>query len=225
MFLITKNCSKYGHPEFAIECCDSVPEQDVWDFISYLEDSVRKGKVYKNGDTFTVGWMLAMIFEVQAGVLGILEPDMKSLPIEWVVGITETLRHFRIQKETVKSVMSLNFLDMPSIEENVYVGIDCEDDSMPLFLERADHKDGHSGWLVGKLDSQLDYSVVDNRHDLLLYTIAIELPFVIKYLALPPGTRVESSPGKIQISLNGTLLPIKPRSYLDIVARSIEDYR
>lgn len=215
MEMKTTKCSTYGRPEFLIRCDDSIPEQDVEWLVALLEGSVREGVVYESGELVQVGWMLNMLSEVERGTLLLMEPDMRSLPIEWANGVTETLRHLRLQKDTAESVGLGRLMQIPTIRESGLLGIDVDANTEGVILERGDAADADSGWFVGRLPSRLDYNDSENLRRVSLYEAATLCPRIVMFMSLPVGTRVEYSPGRVSISREGSTIVPQAGSFLE----------
>lgn len=122
--LRTTGCRRYSHPEFQIAYDPSVVvvEKDVESIIRWLEESIAEGVKYADGQTCQVGWAITEVRAHASGDLTLWEPDMESMPIRWVEGLTSTLTHLRVQKDTVESVLGRDDLSFPSLLQS---GVIC----------------------------------------------------------------------------------------------------
>jgi hypothetical protein len=210
----TTACQANGHPEFEIEY-DSEYALDIdadW-LLSFVVEQVRHGTQYLPGQTIQIGWMTVRI-EKTGDKLVILEPEMGSLPIRFQKGVTNTLRHLRLQKSAAESVGLETSLDFPSVLQS---GIAClkHEDSVDFVMDRALPQDGRdSGWFVGCTDRTHDHNDPANLRRASLYEIACAKPECIPFLALPQGSFVLHEQKTIKITYQQTRLDIKPNSYL-----------
>ncbi len=149
MNIITTKCSQSGKPEFLISCDDAIPRDDVDWLISFLERSVRDGAVYESDQLIQIGWMINTLSMGNDGLLSISEPDLRSLPIKWKSGVTETLRHLRLQKDTADSLGLSAYVQIPSIRESAIVATDVDAKKARFIFERAECTSSDSGWFIG----------------------------------------------------------------------------
>lgn len=217
MLIITDKCSEYGHPEFFVYCEDFIPESDVKHFTSWLERAVSAGEVFKPNEILQTGWMINTFFETDDGSLALLEPDMKSFPIAWVPGVTQTLRHMRLQRDLLVSVLPFDDFNIPDIRQCAIVAEDLGEDTKDFYLERTDPKAKTSGWFIGNLNSQINYEDSNNVRLDSLYAVAIKFPQLIMYFGLPAGIRVEIVASTISILRNGSKLEPLPDSFLEMI--------
>jgi hypothetical protein len=211
MILRTDKCSERGHAEFSIsyDSGQIVNEDAIW-LISYLENAVISGTVFRVGETIQIGWMVNEIAK-QADGLTLLEPDFSGVPITWRKSVDTTLAHLRLQKSVAESV-ALG-VQMPSICESAIV---CErfPDSKQLLLTRDEPQGNDSGWFLGCSDSSHDHNNPKVLRRISLYEAVTKRRDVVEYIALPSGIRiVTGSPP--QISLKDQVLQIVADSYLD----------
>jgi hypothetical protein len=194
-----------------------MPESDLNHFTSWLEKAVSNGEVFKPGEILHTGWMHNTFFEMDDGSLAILEPDMISFPINWTVGVTQTLRHMRLHRDLVVSVLPVEDLDIPDIERDVVIADDIRKDTTEFLLERKAYDRSSSGWFVGNLNSRIDRNDPQRVHVVPLFAVAIEIPDLIMYFGLPTGTRVEIAGSSISIFRNGSKLEPAPDSFLKMI--------
>src|SRR5438093_1532738 len=98
MRVSTTRCGKLGHPEFILEADESaVPDVYLKGMAETMEGMVANGSIFRPGQTLQVACMITQVRPHGAAHLTLFEPDMKIVPIEWVPGITETLRQKMVQ--------------------------------------------------------------------------------------------------------------------------------
>ncbi len=214
MEMRTTRCSAWNHREFRLEFDSHIPQVDVRMLVSFLEESVQAGTRYKEGETIDFGSMILRV--AAAGDLFELEePDLLGIPISWTVGVTQSLRLLRLQKDIAESVGLGDDLDFPSIRHSLLVGGDLAEGLDTLVLERTEPANSDSGWFVGSLDGELDYNDAANLRRISVYQGILSWPRIAGFLALPAGSRVEAS-SRLQISRNGLLLEVSRGSFLDV---------
>lgn len=179
----TRSCGRYGHPEFVVEVGD-VPQVDATWLIGYLEDAVAEGTVFAPGETIQIGWMITRIEVAPAGRLTLYEPDLRSLPVRFVPGTAATLRHLRAQRNLADAYGLGEVLRFPSIADSA-IACTHYDHGHDWVLSRVEPE-----WFVGcALDSH-DHDDPSSLARISLYQIAMRVPEIIEYLALPPGSEV-----------------------------------
>jgi hypothetical protein len=210
----TRHCSEHCQPEFLIQCDDSIPGQDVEWLIGVLENGVRGGAVYNQGDLVQIGWMLNRLSK-KANAFLLSEPDMQTFPVKWTKGVTGTLRQLRLQKDTADSLGLTGSIQFPTMQDSAIIGVDVDFETEELILSRAEAQDSDSGWFIGSLTSELDYNDSDHLLRVSLYETAIQFPRIVMMLALPPGMTVECSKDSDSFSLDGETIKPTAKSFLD----------
>jgi len=203
---------KYGQPEIVVRVSDSaIPEQDIKTILEGFEEEVSKGVKYNVGESLQLGFMLNQFSGLKDGRLILEEPDMKSLPIKFIASMNYTFKTLRQQKDVVESIETNVDLAFPTLREAIAVHKNYKT-SKAIVLERVSPEGSQSGWWV---HDQSD-SNPDNYALTSLYQFALDRPDLVKYLALPIGSKVFDIKGaKIQISLNDQNLAIKKGSFID----------
>lgn len=210
----TLNCTSFGHPEFRILCERSVPQEDVDWLAEHLEGAVRAGARFRPGEHIQIGWMLNRLSEFGDGTLLLMEPDMRSVPVEWQAGATQTLLQLRMQKDAAESLGLGSLMQFPTIQESAILGMDVSVDTDELIVERTPAQGPDSGWFVGSLRSQLNYNDPENLRRVSLYEAAILCPAIIMFLAMPAGTTVRLSESAVSIARGGVDVAPSPDSFL-----------
>lgn len=214
----TSKCSGYRQAELVIRCDDSIPKQDVEWLIDWFENSVGDGERYSDGELVQIGWMLNLLSAMDDGRLLLREPDMQAIPIEWTDGVTETLRHLRLQKDTAESLGLGSDLQFPTIRHSAILGVDVDWNTHAFILERVAATAMDSGWFVGRLGSSLDYNDPENLHRVSLYEAVVRCPNIVMFMSLPFGIKVEYSDENIAVWLDGRLVTPSANSYLGRLA-------
>lgn len=217
----TTKCRTFQHPEFIILFDSAIPQPDIDALASFLEQSVKEGAQYVDGELIAFGSMLLRIDSVN-GSLVLQEPDLISLPITWTLGVTRSIKLLRLQKDIAASVGLDDEIDPPSIQASLLVGTDLAQQSSGLVLDRMKPVDSDSGWFVGRGDSVLDYNDEAHLNRISVYQAILNWPQISGFLALPPGCRVEISAGNSLFERNGKPLSVKKGSFVDILANETQ---
>jgi hypothetical protein len=207
----TTNCSNYQHPEFLLVFDSLVPQCDIDVLASFLEKSVEQGTQYDDGDTIAFGSMLFLVASVD-NLLILHEPDLQSLPIAWKLGITQSMKLLRLQKDVVESVGLEDEIDSPSIRSSLLIGTDLTDEGKKFILERITPVDSDSGWFIGRPDSMLDYNNEVNLNRISIYQAIMNWPQIAPFLALPAGCRIDVSEANSIFTRNGKSVAIHKTS-------------
>lgn len=207
------NCPLLGQPEFRI-CwtSPSIPIEDVEWLKGHLEERVRAGEIFKNGDSFQIGWMVARIREGEAGTLEFEEPTFDSMPIRWERTLDRSLRDLRRQKDVVESFQPILELAYPSMLQAAKV---CKGHSRggPVIIERGQPHQRFSGWFL--TCAAEGHSHEPAALDLMsLYEAAMKRPDLVPYFALPPGCAGRIAQGDIELYRHDTKLTVRSGSYL-----------
>lgn len=225
---VTIDCSEYNHPDFRFVVDSGILQVDVDIFASFLEESVREGTRYADGELIQFGSMLLRLV-TSDGFLTLQEPDLRTMPISWTdgktdpvtwtEGVTNSLTLLRLQKDTGESLGFEDELDFPSIASSIVVGADWTEGLDSLFLDRTESEGEHSGWFVGRPDGEMDYDDADNLQPISLYQAILEAPHIAGYLAMPTGCRVLMSGQSLTFWYDGRPLKIVKGSFLDDARR------
>jgi hypothetical protein len=90
LLITTTKCHDYGHPELTL-ALDST--------------GVRLQARFQPGQSLQIGWGVVWFVALPNKTLGFEEPDMKSMPLVRQPGLTNSLRHLRLHKDTLESVL------------------------------------------------------------------------------------------------------------------------
>jgi hypothetical protein len=105
MKAITTRCHQRRNPELVLEAGEAhVPKTCLDHLVHTVEDMVDGGSVFRPGQTFQVGWMLTRVATSEDETrMTLHEPDLRSMPIQWMPGVTYTLRTLMLQLLTLDS--------------------------------------------------------------------------------------------------------------------------
>jgi len=203
--------AKFNHPEIVVRISmKSIPSGDVKTILDGFENQIASGVEYKSGDRLQLGFMINRFRELDDGRLLLEEPDMQAMPIEFTPILNSTFKYLRQQKDVVESIDDSLYLNFPIISQAIAVHKNYQS-SDSLLLERIEPENSQSGWWVHvKGDSNSEnYSLTS------LYQFAIDRPDLVKYLALPVGSKIFNIKGnEITIELNGVQTEFKQGSYV-----------
>lgn len=213
--ILTTKCRSYGHPELALSFDQTkLLERDAESFASSLEHMVESGSRFQPGQTIQIGWSIAWCVSQPNGILGFEEPDMKSMPMAKQIGLTDSLRHVRLQKDTLESVLSVDALLFPSLQQSCLVCTRLSN-SGKFFMDRSEPRGADSGWFIGCVIDGHNHNDVSNLKKVSLYEAAVTLcPGMLPYLAFPPKTVInfDESPS---FSVDGKPVEVRRGSFLD----------
>jgi hypothetical protein len=211
----TTKCENFNHPEFEI-CYDSdlIIKPDVEWLIEFLENQVRLGEVFEDNDTIQIGWMLSLLKRNNKGIFEILEPDMQSLPIQWIKSVNTTLRHLRLQKDTAESLKLDHMIEFANIRSSAIVGKYFET-SKTIVMERTVEEGNDSGWFIGSAEHDIDYNDQKNLSQISLYELGCQRPDIVMYLALPPNINIIAGENLLEVKFQGEKIFPYPQSFLD----------
>jgi hypothetical protein len=217
MLVSTTRCQDYGHAEFALEVDDSaVPHQHFARVIQTIEGMVAQGSVFAPGETFQIGWMTTQVQRYDEDRLTLFEPDMRSMPIVFVPGVTATLRQMMLQLFLIDSVaVPRHDMDIPNICQSA---VACTKLGAATGLILSRDKVLHandSGWFIGCHDEDHDHNSNANLICVSLYEAFLKQKPIQGWMAFPVGTLVALQDGEPpMVFKDGTKLAILPDSYL-----------
>jgi hypothetical protein len=218
MILSTSKCGRHQHPEFVLEAGEScLPEVHLRDLVQTIEEMVAQGSVFKPGDTMRIGWISALVQPYDASRLTLHEPDMQSIPVQWVPGVTESLRHRMVQVYTLDSFSLRQEMNMPSFRHTLLV---CTAFAEPGFFMRrtspSEKNKADTGWFVGCLNDGHDHNSRENLRCISLYEAFIKQRGIQNFVVFPIGSMimVDAQRG-LSVWKNDAALSILPGSFLD----------
>lgn len=217
MLITTHNCSRHGHPEFGLHCADEVAFDAPW-LVTWLEEQVASGVVFRPGESLQVGWSTLLVGTATDGLLTLNELDLSGVPGQFDRSVTRTLLCMRKQKSVLESFgieprMDFPLLQMSAIKCNRYAS------SKGTMLSRSSPINASdSGWFFGCLDGSHDHNLPADLMFGSLYEIACQKPAAIEFLAMPVGSllRMDERGALLAAYLDEEKeLSIRPGSYLD----------
>ncbi|MEM5342432.1 immunity protein Imm33 domain-containing protein [Paraburkholderia azotifigens] len=179
-----------AHPNIVVSLL-SGPSLGAHTILSYFEDEVRKGKVFRAGETVQMGWLMLMLKATDAGELEVWEPRFGAIPIVWERGASRTYRQLIVQKSVAEQLgVEPSF---PSLVQSAVVSPNFET-SRDLLMSREPSTGTDSGWLFAA-----DSNESEGGRLVSLFEIASKRPEVIPFLALPPSASVVLKDGRVTI--------------------------
>jgi len=216
MTLTTTKCGHFGHPEFLLEVDEKiVPDLYLKEAAATVESMVAEGSVFRPKQTFQIGWMITKIDSYDASHLTLIEPDMKTFPISWVAGISQTLRHKMVQVFMLDSVSLRHEMLIPNICQSL---IACTRYTEPsFFMSRSNStNERDSGWFVGCLDRHHDHNDIANLRCISLYEAYLHQKGIHGFAMFPIDSMiVVDERNGLTIMKNDTELQIEGGSFLD----------
>ncbi|MFI5456913.1 MAG: hypothetical protein ACHRXM_15820 [Isosphaerales bacterium] len=216
MIISTTKCEQLGHPEFVLEAdVSTVPDIYIRETVETVERMVADGSVFRPGETFQIGWMLTRVQEQGPTHLTLEEPDMRSLPIRWIPGVTHTLRQKMVQVFMLDSVSLRHEMQIPSIRQSL---ITCTRfAASDFFMTRSEGtNERDSGWFVGCLDEVHDHNDPGNLCCVSLYEAYLGQKGIQGFVTFPVGaTVVVDRKNGVTILNQGEPLGIVRGSFLD----------
>lgn len=216
MVITTTKCSQFKHPEFVLEADEAhVPDVYLKEVVQTLEGMVADGSVFRPGQTVQVGWMVTQVHAHSASHMTLFEPDMRAVPIQWVPGITETLRQMMLQLFMLDSVSLRSQMVMPTVQQSL---IACTRYSeADFFMTRSKgNSDRDSGWFIGCLDETHDHNDPANLRCVSLYEAYLHQRGLQGFISFPLETMlVMDQRNGMKLFKDGEELIIKPGTFLD----------
>jgi hypothetical protein len=216
MVITTQNCARFRHPEFTLEADTShIPEQYLQDTANIVEGMIAKGSIFRPGQTFQIGWMITQVQSHASGLLTLAEPDMRTFPVKWVPGITQTLRQTILQLFLLDSASFRKDVKMTTILQSAIV---CSHyTARDFFMTRSDaSNENDSGWFIGCLNRKHDHHAPSNLKRLSLYDVFLHQRAIHGFMSFPVGSMIILDKRRgMRIVRDGTEVPIEPGSLLD----------
>lgn len=217
----TSRCHERNHAEFSLRVMtDGIADSHIESMLVGIESMVQTGSVFRAGQTFQYGWMLTLVQELGDGLLTLHEPDMRSMPINFVPGVTETIRHMMLQLFTLDSfAIGREQMDIPTVCQS---GIACNRYKIGegFIMERATPSDDNdSGWFVGCNNSDCDHNDASNLQRLSLFEVFLARPEIRDWVSFPIGTLVQRHGKDLSVYQDGRPLEIVVDSFVDQALR------
>lgn len=213
----TSRCHERSHPEFSLLVeRDGVADSHLKSLLAGIESMVHAGSVFCAGQNFQHGWMLTLVQEFGDGSLTLHEPDMLSMPIKFVPGVTETVRHAMLQLFALDSFsISREQMEIPTIVQS---GIACNRFAIGdgFTVDRVTPSDDNdSGWFVGCAETECNHNDADNLQRLSLFQLFLGRPEIRDWVTFPAGSQVQHRGRDLSVFRDGQPLQIVPGSFID----------
>jgi len=121
LLITTTKCRDHDHSELALAYDAPLLEADARSFAGVLEHMVQSGSRFQPGQSLQIGWSMAWLVSHPNQILGFEEPDMTSMPLVRQPGLTHSLRHLRLHKDTLESVLNRDVLSFPSLQQTCLI--------------------------------------------------------------------------------------------------------
>ncbi|MDP2273411.1 MAG: hypothetical protein Q8N23_02450 [Archangium sp.] len=218
----TTQCAAFDHAEFTLRFLRDVPVPDLEKMlIGYFENAVATGTRFKPGQTVQLGWATLRLTQRDDGTLGVLEPDLKH-ELKWIESVDQSLLETWRQKEVLASLGLLEKADYPRQALQAVVCSRTWDAPAFMMGRTEPSAPTDSGWFVGCMDDAHDHQSPEALSVVPLIEIAVKVPPLTQFFAMPQGTDVVvSGPGRIRARIFVEGEELKPRegSYLDALNR------
>lgn len=214
----TQRCHEHNHPEIRIQVEVVIPDEDCEWFLNTLENMVANGSKFEDNQTLQLGWGLVKFVATQgdAGVeiLEIHEPDVQQIPLNFVAGVTVTLRYIRAQKDVLDSLAVEAELDFPNLISAIVVHKNYQDITSINLLRESKQEQLSGWWLFDMTEPEKTHENEDFK-PISIYELAINRPDLVQYLALPVGAVVSLRKDEpIRVFREDEELSIREESYL-----------
>jgi hypothetical protein len=219
----TTACAALGHPEFTLRFAREVPVPGLERMLlGFFEGAVQRGTVFKPGQTVQLGWATLRLTQRDDGTLGVLEPDLKH-ELKWVESVDQSLFETWRQKEVLESLGLSERADFPRQGQQAIVCSEVWESTSFILGRTAPSTPTDSGWFVGCADEGHDHQHEEALKVIPLIELAVRLPPLAQFLALPVGSDViASGPGRIHARVFVDELERAPAagSYLEALNQS-----
>lgn len=208
----SKNAHRYNHPEIVIQFENTaVSENDARVILDGLMSEVSKGVKYKDGETLLLGGMINKFSKIDDKHIQLLEPDMVSMPIKYIPGLTKSLIQLKLQKSVVSSFKGDLDLDHPPIASALHLPSDYKS-LKSLVLRRTAAKGRDTGWRMFHSNPKKNKA---GHMWISVYELSLHRPELIKFLALPVNSLFLIENGKfIQGNIDGKKMVVKRGSFV-----------
>ena len=218
----TSACTAHQHPEFTLRFLRDVPVPGLEKLLlGYFENAVASGTKFKAGQTVQLGWATLRLTQREDGTFGVLEPDLKT-ELKWIESVDQSLLETWRQKEVLESV---GLLEQASYPRQALQAVVCSRvwDAAAFMMGRtAASAPTDSGWFVGCMDEAHDHQTPDALSVVPLIEIAVKVPPLTQFFALPEGSDVVvTGPGRVRarVFFEGKELQPRESSYLSALNR------
>jgi hypothetical protein len=193
----TTSCHKFGQHEIIMGVEKSADLDPKW-LVEYFESSTAQGRRFQPNETVQIGWMLVLLKETESGDLDLWEPQFDSIPISWIKGVNNTLRHLVLQR-SVADLFKVNPV-YPSIRDAGWASkaFMASAHSAAFAMHRDVPQGNDSGWRISNVSKDHNDGGLRSLFELSFYNMDI-----VPFLALPPGASVTRDNREIVVTLSG----------------------
>jgi hypothetical protein len=192
--------TKIGHPQIIISLDDNSEINPDW-LLGYFEQSVKAGAHFDADATIQIGWMLTILKRNQSDDLELWEPDFDGIPIRWIRGANNTVRHLVLQK-SIADLAGCE-LESPSLRQAGIVTQSFSDDPAEFVMTR-EISGGDSGWAFRRDGEEILKTTPCEFKS--LYEISLICTNIIPFLGLPSGSNVRRTKRETTLDLAGKII-------------------
>ncbi|WP_420957397.1 immunity protein Imm33 domain-containing protein [Burkholderia gladioli] len=188
---------KVGHSNFIVSA-DEAYDSIVDSLFEYLEGEIKSGKTFGADQTIQFGWMILMLKGDGRGDLEVWEPDFSAMPINWEFSLNKTFRDLYLQRELCAQAGLEP--DFPSLLQRGIISPVLDPDK-GFIMNRETPQNGESGWFFLGCEDQGDKGRFCS-----LFEVAMNVPWVTPFLALPPGVTVACNSSAMEIRMGSRVI-------------------
>ena len=199
----TSRCALYGHKEIelAVDASDEQAVQECPKLVDVLEGLIIDNYRFEPGQTLRYGWSILRFELGPDDLLTLHEPDFESLPVQYVPGVSNSVRHIASQIAMIESfVMPIGEPNFPSMNDEVTVCnrlATADGFVMDRFHEDDDNE--CADWMISCNDDDHDHHDANEYDVISYYELLLKKPQILDFLAFPPGSTLVVEPGKLQL--------------------------
>lgn len=199
---------RFAHQEIVVPLDEQSGIEPKW-LVDFFEDAVAKGRRFSANETVQIGWMLVMLKENESHELEIWEPQFDSIPVKWILGANNTMRHLVLQKSTADLLRvepEFPSLRQAGLASRAFL---TAQDNTDFCLIRQSPDGNDSGW---RFDVPLNSG--DSSELRSLFELSFHRTGIVPFLALPNGTTVVKKGDQITVSWKGTTVDSSQNKFL-----------
>jgi hypothetical protein len=187
---------QFAHQEIVLHLDKQSGLDPKW-LVDFFQTSVAKGHRFLPNETVQIGWMVVILKENEKHDLEVWEPQFDSIPIRWIRGVNNTVRHLILQK-SVAGLLQVEPV-FPSLRQAGLVSraFLIGKDEAEFHMIRESFEANYSGWRFS-----LPTLAEDSSELCSLFELSFHRTGIVPFLALPPGAVVVRSKNHIAIELN-----------------------
>ena len=221
--LRSTGCGAFGHPEFTFVMRRELPQPGLAArIVDFFERAVAKGTRFSVGDTVQYGWSTLRVMQRADGTLGVLEPDLRH-ELKWIESVDQAVFEHWKQTEVLESLGLAERADFPRQALQAVVCSRVYDVDAWICGRTEPSAQTDSGWFVGCSDDAHDHQSADALTVAPLVELAVHLPPLTAFFALPAGVDVVlegNGPTRVRVFLDGEERAPREGSYLAALNRA-----